>query len=163
MSPTVAVLLLFAGLSEAAGRVLPVVASRSGMSRTRAAGLMLAGAVVEGAVFALWPLSAWTLAELVLPAPPSEEVVLAWTPGLLAPLLLAAVLAFPLLGPLLHLMLLVGVGAGLADALATTAGLGWWTAAGCVAIAGAGLAVTVEAVRRLVARLSTTRAPEPIT
>ena len=60
-------------------------------------------------------------------------------------------------------MLLVGVGAGLADALATTAGLGWWTAAGCVAIAGAGLAVAVEAVRRLVARLSTTRAPEPLT
>jgi len=164
MSPTVAVLLLLAGLSEAAGRVLPVVARRSGVvSRPRAAGLMLAGAAVEGAVFALWPLSAWTLAELVLPAPPPEQVVLAWTPGLIAPLLLAAVLAFPLLGPLLHLILLVGVGAGLADALATTAGLGWWVAAGCVAVAGAGLDVAVEAVRRLVARLSTTQAPEPLT
>ena len=161
MSPTIAVLLLLAGLSEAAGRVLPVVARRSGVSRPKAAGLMLAGAVVEGAVFALWPLTAWTLAEQLLPAPPPEQVVLAWTPGLIAPLLLTAVLAFPLLGPLLHLMLLVGVGAGLADALATTAGLGWWMAAGCVAVAGAGLAVSVETVRRLVARLSTTRAPQP--
>lgn len=163
MSPVVAILLLFAGLSEAAGRLLPVVARLSGVSRTRVIGLMLAGAVVDGAVFALWPLSAWTLAELVLPTSPSDEAALVWTPGLAAPLLLAAVLAFPLLGPLLHLVLMVGVGAGLAAALATVAGLGWWDAAGCVAIAGIGLAVAVEGVRRLVARLQTTRAPEPLT
>ncbi|RSM53346.1 hypothetical protein DMB66_39120 [Actinoplanes sp. ATCC 53533] len=163
MSAVVVILLLLAGLSEAAGRVLPVVARRSGVSRTRAVSLMLAGAVVEGAVFALWPLSAWTLAELLLPAAPSGETVLVWTPALVAPLLLAAVLAFPLLGPLLHLLLLVGVGTGLATALATVTGLGWWVAAGCVAGAGIGLAVAVEAVRRLVAGLHTTRAPEPLT
>jgi hypothetical protein len=162
MSPVIAVLLLFAGLSEAAGRVLPVVARRSGVSRRSAVGLMLAGAVVEGAVFALWPLSAWALAELVLSAPPAKDVVLVWTPDLVAPLLLAAVLAFPLLGPLLHLVLLVGVGAGLAVELATLAGLDGWVAAGCVAVAGAGLATAVEVVRRLVGRRSTTGASESL-
>ncbi|MEV0724231.1 hypothetical protein AB0I37_15805 [Micromonospora purpureochromogenes] len=163
MSPVVAILLLFAGLSEAAGRLVPVVARLSGVSHTRVVGLMLAGAVVDGAVFALWPLSAWTLAELVLPASPSDEAALVWTPGLVAPLLLAAVLAFPLLGPLLHLVLMVGVGAGLAGALATVAGVGWWDAAGCVAIAGVGLGVAVEGIRRLVVRLNRPRAPEPLT
>ena len=64
MSPVVVALLLFAGLSEAAGRILPLVARRPGMSRTFVAGLLLPGGLVEGAVFALWPLTAWTLAEL---------------------------------------------------------------------------------------------------
>ncbi|MFF4878694.1 hypothetical protein [Micromonospora sp. NPDC000668] len=163
MSPVVAILLLLAGLSEAAGRLLPVVARLPSVSRTRVVGLMLAGALVDGAVFALWPLSAWTLAELALPTSPSDEAALIWTPGMAAPLLLAAVLAFPLLGPLLHLVLMVGVGAGLAAALTTVAGLGWWDAAGCVAIAGIGLGVAVEGVRRLVVRLNTRRAPEPRT
>lgn len=163
MPAVVAVLLLLAGLSEAAGRLLPVVARLSGASRRRVVGLMLAGAIVDGAVFALWPLSAWTLAELVLTTAPAEEAALVWTPGLAAPLLLAAVLAFPLLGPLLHLLLMAGVGAGLATALATTAGVGWWDAAGCVAVAGVGLGVAVEGVRRLVVRLNTRRAPEPVT
>ena len=85
-----------------------------------------------------------------------------WTPSLVAPLVLAAVLAFPLLGPLLHLLLLVGVGAGLAGPLATATGLGWWGAAGCVAVAGVGLGVAVEAVRRLVVRISAAGAPEAI-
>jgi hypothetical protein len=144
VTPAVAILLLFAGLSEAAGRLLPVVAAGPAVSRTRAAGLVLGGAVVEGAVFALWPLLASAPA----------GAVMAWTPGLVAPLLLAAILAFPLLGPLLHLLLLAGVGASLATELATTAGLGWWPAAGQVAVAGLGLAVAVEAVRRLVVRLN---------
>ncbi|MER5183693.1 hypothetical protein ABT009_36025 [Streptomyces sp. NPDC002896] len=160
MSPVV-VLLLFAGLSEAAGRILPLVARRPGMSRTFVAGLLLPGGLVEAAVFALWPLTAWTLAELVQ-SPPPPGAGLVWTPGLVAPLVLAAVLAFPLLGPLLHLLLFVGVGAGLASPLAAATGLGWWAAAGCVAVAGAGLGVAVEAVRRLVVRISATRAPEPI-
>jgi hypothetical protein len=161
VSPAVVTLLLLAGLSEATGRVLPVVARGPGASRTRTLGLLFFGAVVDGAVFAIWPVSAWVLT-VALPGSPSGEVA-AWTPALAAPLLLAGVLAFPLLGPLLHLLLLVGVGAGLAAELATTAGLGRWAAAGCVAVAGAGLAVTVEAVRRLVARFGTTRAPEPVT
>ncbi|MFF4354085.1 hypothetical protein [Streptomyces sp. NPDC001530] len=161
MSPVVVILLLFAGLSEAAGRILPLVARRPGMSRTVAAGLLLPGGLVEGAVFALWPLTAWNLAERVVsPRPPGGG--LEWTPGLVAPLVLAAVLAFPLLGPLLHLLLFVGVGAGLVGPLAAAAGLGWWAAAGCVAVAGVGLGVAVEAVRRLVVRVSATEMPEPI-
>ncbi|WP_155056774.1 hypothetical protein [Streptomyces blattellae] len=158
MSPVIA-LLVFAGLSEAAGRILPLVSRRPGMSRTFVAGLLVAAGLVEAAVFALWPLTAWTLAELV-PSSPTPGDELLWTPGLVAPLVLAAVLAFPLLGPLLHLLLLVGVGAGLAGPLAAAAGLGWWGAAGCVAVAGAALGVAVEAVRRLVVRISATRAPE---
>lgn len=163
MSPTVVVLLLCAGLSEAAGRVLPLVARRSGASRTGVAVLMLAGALVEGAVFALWPITAWAVAQLVLPAAPPGPVAPAWTPGLIAPLLLAAVLAFPLLGPLLHLLLLVGVGAGLTGPLAAATGLGWAAAAGCLAVAGVGLALAVEAVRRLVGTIGATGAAEPLT
>ncbi|MFF5083893.1 hypothetical protein ACFY36_43155 [Actinoplanes sp. NPDC000266] len=149
MSTGVAVVLLFAGLSEALGRVLPVVARRSGASRSAAVGLLLFGAVVDATVFTLWPLTAGALLGLA----PGDAVRL-WTPGLAAPLLLAAVLAFPLLGPLLHFLLLVGVGAGLAGAVAAATEQGWWTAAGCVAVAGVGLALAVEAVRRVVARLT---------
>ncbi|GAA1287699.1 hypothetical protein Psi02_70460 [Planotetraspora silvatica] len=158
----VVVVLLFAGLSEALGRLLPLVARRPSVSRPVAAEFLLIGAVVEGAVFALWPLTAWTVAQLMLSAPPSG-VALTWTPGLVAPLLLAAVLAFPLLGPLLHLLLLGGVGVGLVAPLAATTGLGWWAAAGCVAIAGVGLAAAIDAVRRLVAKVGVTGAQELIT
>ncbi|QKW36859.1 hypothetical protein HUT06_24880 [Actinomadura sp. NAK00032] len=159
MSPVV-VLLLVAGLSEAAGRVLPLAARRPGAPRGYVAGLLLLGAFVDGAVFALWPLTAWTLAELVAADPP-PGTGLAWTPGLAAPLALSAVLAFPLLGPLFHLLLLIGVGAGLAEPLAAAAGIGWWTAAGCVALAGVGLGAAVEAVRRLVMAISAIGAPRP--
>lgn len=157
----VVLLLLLAGLSEAVGRAVPVVASRSGLSRTRVVGLIVAGAAVEASVLALWPLTAWTVAALIEPSAPAEALV--WTPGLVAPLLLAAVLAFPLLGPLLHLALFVGVGATLTTALATSTGLGWWPAAGCVAVAGVGLGVAVEAVRRLAAWLNRATAREALT
>ncbi|MEV4352362.1 hypothetical protein AB0J83_48540 [Actinoplanes sp. NPDC049596] len=156
MSAPTALLLLFAGLSEAFGRVLPVVARRSGASRTAAAGLLLFGAVVDATVFTLWPLTAWVL---VSPG----DVGQLWTPGLAVPLLLAAVLAFPLLGPLLHFLLLVGVGAGLAGALAAATATGWWTAAGAVAVTGAGLALAVEGVRRFVAWLTRIPAAEGAT
>jgi hypothetical protein len=157
MSPLVVVLLLFAGLSESAGRILPLVARRPRVSRSHAILLLLTGAVAEGAVFALWPLTAWTLAEMVQSAQlPDVAAALTWTPDLVAPLLLAAVLAFPLLGPLLHLLLLVGVGAGLVAPLAATTGLGWWAAAGCVAVAGVGLAAAIDVVRRLVGKISAT-------
>ncbi|XVQ09681.1 hypothetical protein ACQP1W_45375 [Spirillospora sp. CA-255316] len=161
MSPVV-VLLLFAGLSEAAGRILPLVARRPVASRAYVVGLLLLGAFVDAAVFALWPLTAWTLAELVMPTPP-PGAGLVWTPDLVAPLVLSAILAFPLLGPLLHLLLFVGVGAGLAGPLAAATGLGWGAAAGCVALAGVGLGVAVEAVRRLVTTISATGPPESIT
>lgn len=153
MSPTVVVLLLLAGLSEAAGRILPFLARRPATSRPIALGLLLTGALAEGTVFALWPLTASTIAEWTLPARPLGVPARGWTPSLVAPLLLAAVLAFPLLGPLLHLLLLVGVGARLAHALAEGGGLSWAAAAGCVAAAGIGLALIVGAVRRLVAAI----------
>ncbi|BDD69403.1 hypothetical protein GCM10010095_84300 [Streptomyces anthocyanicus] len=159
MTPAVAALLMLAGLSEALGRVTPVAVRRRGVPRSRIVRLVLAGAVVEGAVFALWPLTAWTLAEL-LPASPSPGDGLDWTPGLVTPLVLSAVLAFPLLGPLLHLLLFMGVGAGLTGPLSAATGLGWWTAAGCVAVAGVALGVTVEGVRRLVVRISVTDTAE---
>ncbi|TCO35641.1 hypothetical protein EV652_101526 [Kribbella steppae] len=152
MSPVV-VLLLIAGLSEAAGRVLPLVARRPGMSRPLVAGLLIAGGLIEATVIALWPLTAWTLAELVMPAAAPDTAELVWTTGLIAPLVLAAILAFPWLGPLLHLLLLIGVGAGLAGALATETGLTWVVAAGCVAVAGVGLALAVDVVRRVVSML----------
>lgn len=151
MSPAVVVLLLLGGLSEAIGRVLPFLVRRPGTSWRVVVSLLTTGGLIEAAVFGLWPLTAWTLADLSTSTPGN---VLVWTPGLVAPLLLSAVLAFPLLGPLLHLLLLVGVGAGLIGPLATATGLGWWSAAGCVAVAGAGLGVAVEAVRRLVGRLT---------
>ncbi|MFF5344008.1 nucleotide disphospho-sugar-binding domain-containing protein [Streptomyces althioticus] len=119
MSPAVVALLLLAGLSEAAGRIMPLLVCRPGVSPRNVVGLMLTGAIVEGAVLALWPLTAWTVAELLLTSPPADGT-LEWTPGLLAPLLLAAVLAFPLLGPLLHLLLFAGVGATLTGPLAAT-------------------------------------------
>ncbi|MFJ9022003.1 hypothetical protein ACIRPU_18850 [Streptomyces sp. NPDC102259] len=161
MSPAVVVLLLLAGVSETAGRILPLVARRPGMSRTFVAGLLLPAGLVEGVVFALWPLTAWTLAESVLPSPP-PGTGLVWTPGLVAPLVLAAVLAFPLLGPLLHFLLFVGVGAGLVGPLAAASGLDRPSAAGCVAVAGTGLGLAVEAVRRLVVRISANAARESI-
>jgi hypothetical protein len=167
MSTTVVVLLVLAGLSESAGQVLPLVARRPNLSRRLVAGLMVTGTVVEGTVIALWPLAAWTVADLVQPVvapdavPLPGTIGLAWTPVLVAPLLLTAVLAFPLLGPFLHVLLLTGVGAGLAGPLAAASGLGWWTAAGCIAVAGVGLAATVGVVRRLIARIiAGTRKPE---
>ncbi|WP_077966557.1 hypothetical protein [Ensifer adhaerens] len=159
MSITVAALLVLCGLSESAGRVLPLVASRPNVSPRLVAGLMMTGTVVEATVMALWPVGAWAVADLLQPlvapnaAPLPGAVGLAWTPASVAPLLLAAVLAFPLLGPFLHLLLVAGVGAGLAGSLAAASGLGWWTAAGCIAVAGIGLAATVEVVRRLIARI----------
>ncbi|MEV0951870.1 hypothetical protein [Promicromonospora sp. NPDC050249] len=153
MSTTVVVLLVLAGLSESAGRVLPLVARRPRLSRRLVAGLMVTGTVVEGTVIALWPVAAWTVADLVSRDPLPSTSCLAWTPALVAPLLLAAILAFPLLGPFLHLLLVAGVGAGLVGPLASASGLGWWAAAGCVAAAGIGLAALVEVVRRVAARL----------
>jgi hypothetical protein len=154
MSPLVVVLQLIAGLSESAGRILPLIAHHPNVSRSHAILLLLTGAVVEGAVFTLWPLTAWTLADLMPSAPPSSAAAPEWTPSLAAPLVFSAVIAFPLLGPLLHLLLFVGVGAGLVAPLAATTGLDWWHAAGCVTIAGVGLAAAVEGVRRLVVKIS---------
>ncbi|GGT00349.1 hypothetical protein [Streptomyces chromofuscus] len=161
MSPAVITLLLLAGVSEAAGRIVPLAVRRPGVSRTLLIRLLIMGGVVEAVVFGLWPLTAWTLAGLLLSSPlPGYDPL--WTPGLVAPLVFAAVLAFPMLGPLLHVLLLVGVGLALTDPFAAATGVDRWTAAGCLALSGVGLAVAVEAVRRLVVRLSVPRAPEPV-
>jgi hypothetical protein len=130
--------------------------------------LLAIGTLVDGAVFALWPLGTWALAGLMLPASAQDGTGLMWTPGLLAPLVFAAILAFPLLGPLLHLLLVVGVGVGLANSLIATTGVDWGVAAGCVALAGMGLGLAVEGVRRLVMTLGTdaireTRVPDALT
>ena len=160
MSVLVVVLLLVAGLSEAVGRILPLIARRPSASRAPVVGLLATGTVVDGGVFALWPLTAGALAGLVVPASADDAAWLMWTPGLLVPLVFSAVLAFPLLGPVLHFLLLVGVGAGLAGSLAMAAGLDWWVAAGCVAVAGIALGLAVEGVRRVVIAFSIPRAPE---
>jgi hypothetical protein len=104
--------------------VLPLVARRPKLSAPLVAGLMMTGAVVEGTMIALWPLAACTVAELLQPvvapdvAPLPDTTGLTWTPALVAPMVLAAVVAFPLRG------------AGLAGPFAMASGLGWWTAAG---------------------------------
>ncbi|MFI9265384.1 hypothetical protein ACIG5C_13570 [Streptomyces werraensis] len=154
-SAVVVALVLLAGLSEAAGRILPLVARRPRVSPPVVAGLLLTGTAVESAVVALWPLTAFTLAGL-LPDATASGAAPGWTAGEVAPMLLGAVIAFPLLGPALHLMLLTGVGAQLVGPVAATSGVGGWTAAACVAAAGVGLAAAVEAVRRLVGRIGTT-------
>jgi hypothetical protein len=56
----------------------------------------------------------------------------------------------------------MGAGAGLAGVIAAETGLDWGVAAGCVAVAGVGLGITVEAVRRLVVAISASRTPEAI-
>lgn len=149
VSLPVASVLLLAGLSESAGRLLPMVARRRPASPVGVVILLVAGAAVEALVFALWPLATWSLAGLVLEQGPAGPP--SWTAATAAPLVLAAVLAFPFLGPLLHLGVLLAAGAGLAGQLALTSGVSWWAAAGFVAAAGVVLAVTVEAVRRVVA------------
>jgi hypothetical protein len=68
MSLVVVLLLLLAGLSEAVGRILPLIARRPGVSRTFVVGLLATGALVDSAVFPLWPLGTWALAVLMLPA-----------------------------------------------------------------------------------------------
>lgn len=159
MRSPVLVLILLAGISEAAGQLLPVVARRPHVSGRLVAGLLLAGTLIEATVIALWPLTAWAVATRVTDIG-ADTAQLAWTPALVAPMLLAAIIAFPLLGPLLHLLLLVGVGTGLVGPLSAATGLDWWPAAGCVALAGIGLALTVAVVRRLVATVIAAGATE---
>ena len=150
MPAVVLALVVLAGLSEAAGRVLPIVARRAHVSAPFVAALMLTGTVVEATMIALWPLVAVAVAGLM---DASTTVVLGWTAATVAPLVLAAVLALPLVGPFLHAALLVAVGTVMAGRLADASGLGWWEAALCVAVAGLGLAGVVGGVRYLMARL----------
>ncbi len=161
MSSVLLPVILLAGLSEAAGRLLPVVSRRSSTSVRIVAGLLVAGAFIEATVIALWPVVASSLAHYLLPTDAPEARPIGWTADVAAPLVMAAILALPLLGPPLHLMLLCGVGATLAGPLADASGLSWGAAAGCLAVAGIALAATAGIVRRLVARAIAGSAPEP--
>ena len=58
-------------------------------------------------------------------------------------------LAFPLLGPALHVVVLVLAGLALTDHLAAI-GPGWWPAAASVAVAGVVLALVLSGIRRVV-------------
>ena len=158
MSAAVVLLLLLAGLSEAVGRILPLVARRPTVSRAPVVGMLITGTFVDGTVIGLWPVSAVGLVALLFPAS-GISADAGWSPVLLAPLVFSAVLAFPLLGPFLHFVLFVAVGAGLSSTIATAMDVGWWAAAGCVGVAGLVLALTVEGVRRLVVAVTLRQAP----
>lgn len=157
MSPGVVALLILAGLSESAGRILPLLSRRANSSRAEVPkpilfGLLLTGALIDGTVFALWPVGASLLAPL-LGAKATGASPVAWNESLVAPLVVAAIIAFPLVGPLLHGLLIFGVGLGLLDQLLDNTAMPWPAAAASIAIAGIGLAASVGLVRTLVGRV----------
>lgn len=147
MTVATGLLLGIAGLSETVGRIVPLVARRHRASRATVVRLLIAGTVVQALVFAVWPLLARTVAGVLPLGAAGPAAAPGWTAGSIAPLLFCAVLAFPLLGPALHLVVLVLAGIALSDQLAS-AGAGWWAAAGCVAVAAAALALLLGAIRR---------------
>jgi hypothetical protein len=148
VSTVTGLVLAGAGLSETAGRLVPLLARRRrAASHTAVIGLLLAGTVVQALVFAVWPLAASRAAGLVTDGPAAAAT---WTAGSAAPLLLCAILAFPLLGPALHVVVLGVAGIDLAGQIATTTGLAWWPALACVAATGAVLALLLGGVRRAV-------------
>ncbi|MDT7744538.1 MAG: hypothetical protein QOE59_3616 [Actinomycetota bacterium] len=152
MSVAAGVLLVLAGLSETLGRIVPLVARRHRATRATVVRLLVLGTGIQALVFAAWPLLARTLTCLVRLGTIDGSTVASapgWTAGSLAPLLFCAVLAFPLLGPALHLLVLVLAGIALSEQL-VAAGTGWWEAACCVAVAGGGLALLLAAARRAV-------------
>jgi hypothetical protein len=147
------VLLLAAAFSETLGRILPLVARRHQVSGMALIRLLTAGTLVQASVFVAWPAVAWTLAALTRPGPVGQSVsasIPAWTAGSIAPLLFCAVLAFPLLGHALHALVLLLAGLALVERLCA-GGIAWWPAAGCVGVAGVGLALVLAGVRRVVA------------
>lgn len=150
----VVVLLLLAGLSEAVGRLLPVVSRRPGASERFVVISLATGALIEAAVFTSWP---WVSELLAARLGGGDEVAIEWTPRMVAPLLLTAILAFPLIGPFLHTLLITGVGIRLAQVLHAESDIGWWPALMCVAVAGIGLTVAVAAIRSGVAWAITPR------
>lgn len=157
MSPGVMALLILAGLSESAGRILPLLSRRASSSRAEIPkpilfGLLLTGAVIDGFVFALWPVCASLIAPYLGAAATATPAV-SWTESLVAPLVVAAIIAFPLIGPLVHGLLIFGVGLGLLDQLLDSTGMSWPAGAACITVAGVGLAASVGLVRMLVGRV----------
>lgn len=153
------VLLVFAGLSETVGRILPLIVRHHRASRALLIRLLITGTLVEALVFALWPTTAWFLAgAIVAGLPPGAAPT--WTAGGAVPLLLTGILAFPLLGPALHLVVLILAGAALADQLAAATELGGWPAIACVAGSGMLLAFLLAMVRRVVGAWGASPEPE---
>ncbi|WP_432043985.1 hypothetical protein [Streptomyces cadmiisoli] len=158
MSHSIVFLLFVAGISEAVGRYWPFAVRRPGISQPATTGLLLVGGLIEAAVFALWPITAWALAG-VLPSSVPPNGFPAWTPGTIAPLVFTGVLALPCLGPVFRWLFVAAAGAGLAGLLAEATALEWRAAAGCVAVAAAGTQAAAQAVRHLAVQAAETWKP----
>jgi hypothetical protein len=141
----VAILLVAAGLSESVGRILPVIARGRWHSRQALVWLIAAGTIVDALFFAVWPVLAGFVLQGLSGHPPSGP---AWTAGSVAVLLLAAVLAMPVVGPFLHLAVFVVAGSLLSTRLAPA--VGFWPCSLAVALAGFAVAFAVGCVRTLV-------------
>jgi|GEM_PF-2554887 len=157
MSPTAVALLLIAGLSESAGRMLPLISRRASTTRSHVPkpivfGLLITGGAIDAAIFLVWPTWASALASrLGADSAPSPGV--SWTAELAAPLILCAIIGLPLIGPALHALVLLGVSLSLSIVLARDSAMPWGGAAASVAVAGLGLAVSVTLLRWSVSRL----------
>jgi hypothetical protein len=148
VSTVTGLVLAGAGLSETAGRLVPLLARRHrAASHTAVLALLLTGTVVQALVFAAWPLVAARATGLVTGGPAATAT---WTAGSAAPLLLCAILAFPLLGPALHVVVLGVAGIDLAGQIAATTGVAWWPALAGVAATGVMLALLLGGIRRAV-------------
>lgn len=157
MSPAVVTLLLVAGLSESAGRILPLISRRASTTRGHVPkpilfGLLITGGVIDSAVFLVWPAWASAVAARVASgSTPNPDV--SWTAELAAPLILCAIIGLPLIGPALHALVLLGVSLSLVNVLARDTAMPWAAAAASVTLAGMGLAVSVTLLRWSVSRL----------
>lgn len=155
MTTATGVVLVGAGLSETVGRIVPLLARRHRpASHATVLGLLLAGTVVQALLFTSWPVAATTLAGLLRGSAPAVAAsvggTVTWSAGAAAPLLFCAVLAFPLLGPALHVVVLTVAGLDLTGRVAAATGLAWWPAAACVAVSAVVLALLLEGIRRVV-------------
>jgi hypothetical protein len=144
MSVATMLLLLGAGFSETAGRILPIVARRPTTSSSALVTLFVSGTVVEAVGFAVWP----ALAGVLLAAAGHPVGDTTWPAGVLVVLLFAALLAFPFLGPALHLLVALIAGVGLTDHLAS--GTSWAAPATAVAVAGVTLWLATVGLRALI-------------
>src|SRR5690606_18757946 len=94
LTPGVVALLLIAGLSESAGRILPLISRRASTTRVLVPkpilfGLLITGGVIDSAIFLVWPAWASTLASRFASGSTPNPGV-SWTAALAAPLILCA-------------------------------------------------------------------------
>jgi len=166
MTPDVVTLLVIAGLSESAGRILPLISRRASTTRTHVPkpivfGLLITGGVIDSTVFLVWPAWAGAFASRFGTVPTPNPGV-TWTAELAAPLILCAIIGLPLVGPALHALVLLGVSLSLITVMAGETTMSWSAAAASVGAAGVGLALSVTLLRwsvsRLIARTARPRA-----